>query len=223
MDQFLDFFINTQTTLSVVDVLINITLSGLFSFLVRFVFIQYAHTASNRMAFANIFFLLSVCTTLIIALIQSSIALSLGLVGALSIVRFRAAIKEPEELVYLFFCIAIGLGFGANEKLLTMASAIAILSYLMIRGKVSKKNTAAGEIYNFDITSGKLGVEDVVKAVKPYSSFVTLKRHSSDERSSNTCLSIELNSIENLDASVKHLKELDPAIKVSYISSNVLG
>ena len=44
-----------------------------------------------------------------------SLALSLGLVGALSIVRFRAAIKEPEELVYLFLVIGLGLAFGSNQ------------------------------------------------------------------------------------------------------------
>ena len=59
----------------------------------------------------NIFFKnftsLTLITTLIITVVKSSLALSLGLVGALSIVRFRAAIKEPEELVYLFICIAI--------------------------------------------------------------------------------------------------------------------
>ena len=57
---------------------------------------------------------------LIISIVKSSLALSLGLVGALSIVRFRAAIKEPEELVYLFFVISIGLSNGANQFLLSI-------------------------------------------------------------------------------------------------------
>ena len=53
-------------------------------------------------------------TYIVIMVVKNSLALSLGLVGALSIVRFRAAIKEPEELVYLFLIIAAGLGCGAN-------------------------------------------------------------------------------------------------------------
>ena len=48
-------------------------------------------------------------------IVKNSIALSLGLVGALSIVRFRAAIKEPEELTYLFLVIATGLGTGSGQ------------------------------------------------------------------------------------------------------------
>ena len=51
---------------------------------------------------------LAIITTLVITVIKFSLALSLGLVGALSIVRFRAAIKEPEELVFLFLIISIG-------------------------------------------------------------------------------------------------------------------
>ncbi|MEL0309828.1 MAG: DUF4956 domain-containing protein, partial [Gammaproteobacteria bacterium] len=57
----------------------------------------------------------SVTTCTVIIIVKYSLALSLGLVGALSIVRFRAAIKEPEELVYLFLVIALGLSFGANQ------------------------------------------------------------------------------------------------------------
>ena len=58
--------------------------------------------------------LITMTTMLIISIVKSSLALSLGLVGALSVIRFRAAIKEPEELTYLFLTIAIGLGFGAK-------------------------------------------------------------------------------------------------------------
>ena len=55
-------------------------------------------------------------TLLVISVVKSSLALSLGLVGALSIVRFRTPIKEPEELAYIFLAIAIGLALGADQK-----------------------------------------------------------------------------------------------------------
>lgn len=57
---------------------------------------------------------------LVITVVKSSLALSLGLVGALSIIRFRSAIKEPEELTYLFLAISLGLGFGANQTVITI-------------------------------------------------------------------------------------------------------
>ena len=76
-----------------------------------------------------LFLLLIPTMILIITIIKSSIALSLGLVGALSIVRFRTPVKEPEELAYIFIAIAIGLGLGANQVLPTIIgfSVIAIV------------------------------------------------------------------------------------------------
>tara|TARA_B100000959_G_scaffold272031_1_gene320892 strand:+ start:91 stop:627 length:537 start_codon:yes stop_codon:yes gene_type:complete len=79
----------------------------------------------------------------VIAVVKSSLALSLGLVGALSIVRFRAAIKDPEELVYLFLCIGIGLALGATDfsgtilglvKQMLLAFAIVIVATLFVLG-----------------------------------------------------------------------------------------
>ena len=61
----------------------------------------------------------TVATVVVISIVKSSLALSLGLVGALSIVRFRSAIKEPEELAYLFLSIGIGLGLGAGQRVVT--------------------------------------------------------------------------------------------------------
>ena len=77
---------------------------------------------------------------LIITIVKSSLALSLGLVGALSIIRFRAAIKEPEELSYLFMAIAIGLGFGADQTLITIIAFIIIMAIVVFSKKFSKKN-----------------------------------------------------------------------------------
>ena len=68
---------------------------------------------------------LTVC--FIIWIIQGSIALSLGLVGALSIVRFRTAIKDPEDLGYLFIAIATGIGSGAGQHIPTLAGISLLL------------------------------------------------------------------------------------------------
>jgi uncharacterized membrane protein YhiD involved in acid resistance len=76
---------------------------------------------------------------LVISIVKSSLALSLGLVGALSIVRFRTAIKEPEELIFLFIAIAIGLGVGADQRWATVVGVAAILGYLALRAMMSRK------------------------------------------------------------------------------------
>ena len=85
---------------------------------------------------SRVFPLILLTTVLVISIVKSSLSLSLGLVGALSIVRFRTPIKEPEELAYLFICIAAGLGLGANQTVPTVIGVVTILLVMII----SKKN-----------------------------------------------------------------------------------
>ena len=78
-------------------------------------------------------------TMLIITIVKSSLSLSLGLVGALSVVRFRTAIKEPEELSYAFLAIAVGIGLGANQILITILGSSIILLIIIINSKYKKE------------------------------------------------------------------------------------
>ena len=119
--------------------IVNLILTGLLSYFLGKIYIRYGMSLSNRKDFARNFVLLGLATMLIITIVQSSLALSLGLIGALSIVRFRAAIKEPEELIYLFLTIAIGLGMGANQRFKTVIAFIAISLIIWLSSKVSKK------------------------------------------------------------------------------------
>ena len=77
--------------------------------------------------------MISMTTMLIITIVKSSLALSLGLVGALSIVRFRTAIKEPEELTYIFISIAVGLGLGASQGLATTVGFLIIVGVIVYK------------------------------------------------------------------------------------------
>lgn len=73
---------------------------------------------------------IALTTLLVISVVKSSLALSLGLVGALSIVRFRTPIKEPEELAYIFLSIAIGLSLGADQRETAALGVLVILSFI---------------------------------------------------------------------------------------------
>ena len=100
----------------------NMFLAAVLAYILGRIYVKHGTSLSNRKMLSSNFVLLAMTTTLVIAIIKSSLALSLGLVGALSIVRFRAAIKEPEELMYLFLIIAIGLGMGAGQRLITIVA-----------------------------------------------------------------------------------------------------
>ena len=84
------------------------------------------------------FFILPIITFIITKTIYGNIALSLGMIGALSIVRFRTPIKEPEELAYLFMAIAIGLGLGAGQVPATIVATLIILLSMAIFSKFYK-------------------------------------------------------------------------------------
>ena len=69
-------------------------------------------------------------TFLVILIVKSSLALSLGLVGALSVIRFRTPVKEPEDLVFLFFAIALGIGYGALQILPTSIIFVILITLI---------------------------------------------------------------------------------------------
>ena len=129
-----------QTPLSLNSLLVNLVVGLIVSVLIKTHYRRFGSTITNREEFSNIFPFIVLTTILIISVVKSSLALSLGLVGALSIVRFRTPIKEPEELAYLFICIAAGLGFGANQTVLTLIAILFILtSVSFIKFKSKKK------------------------------------------------------------------------------------
>lgn len=94
---------------------------------------RFARVLSNKRKFSRLFVFLTATTMLMISVVKTSLALSLGLVGALSIVRFRTPIKEPEELAYLFLAIATGIGLGADQRLVTILIVAIVLGYLALR------------------------------------------------------------------------------------------
>ena len=115
----------------------NMAIGALLALGLERVYIRYGHSLSNRTMFARHFYLLAMTTTLIITVVQSSLTLSLGLIGALSIVRFRAAIKEPEELVYIFLAVGMGLALGANQLIVTVVAFLTITAIIWLRHRLS--------------------------------------------------------------------------------------
>ena len=91
----LDFFINKNIQIDLNSFVVSLFCAAILSLLIQLFYIKFSSTLSNRMHFSKNFVILGTTTCIIIMIVKNSLALSLGLVGALSIVRFRAAIKEP--------------------------------------------------------------------------------------------------------------------------------
>ena len=131
-DIFKSGFLESISEFSVTDVIIGM----LFALVIGlFIFLVYQKTFTGVMystGFAMTLIGLSLVTTLVIMAVTSNVVLSLGMVGALSIVRFRAAIKEPMEIVYLFWAIAAGIVIGAGMIPLAVIGSVIIGIVLLI-------------------------------------------------------------------------------------------
>jgi hypothetical protein len=79
--------------------------------------------------------LLTILTTMITLAISSNVALSLGMVGALSIVRYRTAIKDPGDLIFLFWAVGTGIAIGAKLHYLAMVGALVVILLLFTIGR----------------------------------------------------------------------------------------
>ena len=97
----LQFFLNKNIQIDLENFVINLVCAIILSFLIQLTYNRTSKSLSSATNFSRNFVVLGLTTTIVITIVKSSLALSLGLVGALSIVRFRAAIKEPEELIQM--------------------------------------------------------------------------------------------------------------------------
>ncbi len=131
-DIFKSSFLENVTEFSAADTLIGMIFALVMGL---FIFTVYKKTFNGVMystGFAMALVGLSLVTTLVIMAVTSNVVLSLGMVGALSIVRFRAAIKEPMEIVYLFWAIAVGIVIGAGMIPLAVIGSIIIGGILIL-------------------------------------------------------------------------------------------
>ena len=131
-DIFKSSFLENVSEFSMIDTLLGLAAALVISL---FIFVIYKKTLTGVMyssSFALTLVGLSLVTTLVIMPVTSNVVLSLGMVGALSIVRFRTAIKEPVEIVFLFWSLASGIVIGAGMVPLAMIGSAIIGIVLLL-------------------------------------------------------------------------------------------
>ena len=131
-DIFKSSFLESVSEFSIIDTLLAMAAALVIGL---FIFMIYKKTLTGVMyssGFALTLIGLSLVTTLVIMAVTSNVVLSLGMVGALSIVRFRAAIKEPVEIVFLFWSLAAGIVIGAGMIPLSIIGSVIIGIILLL-------------------------------------------------------------------------------------------
>jgi len=202
--------------------LVNLILTAILTWILGWVYTKFGESLSNRKIFARNFLMLALTTMLVISIVKSSLALSLGLVGALSIVRFRAAIKEPEELVYLFLAIGIGLGLGAEEPLLTICALIVILGIIMLR-KLGHTGAVQNNVCVHLSSAKQIALTSVVKVFAEVGATASLRRFDEMPERTEFSFVVQFVTPERLEEFSRAIKNLDPEMKVSFVDDRGLG
>lgn len=231
MEQLLDSAV-TKTTflgdshLSLLTLLGNLVIGTVLALILRWHFSRFGSTLSNKEEFGLIFPFILLTTLLIITVVKSSLALSLGLVGALSIVRFRTPIKEPEELAYLFLAIAMGLGLGANQPLPTIVAALTILGIMtgvkFRQHSVQQKNLYLSLDWAGDPTESPPQLDQLNQIVADHTLISDLRRYDLRAGALETSYFIDIKSPGHLAQLADELKTRFPNIGVTFIDQTHL-
>lgn len=218
-----DLFWNPTDLAALPSLVLRLVVAALLGILLGQVYVRFGQTLSNRKVFARNFVVLIVTTTLIISIVRTSVALSLGLVGALSIVRFRAAIKEPEELAFLFLAISVGLGLGAGAALITVVALLIILTFFAFRAVLSRK-PGPPNLY-LTVTSpasANLSASQILEALGSSGASASLKRFDQTPDQLEAAFMVDFKHVSRLEQFQQRLRELSPEVKISCLDDRGL-
>lgn len=211
IEELIDFNLTNPIDIPLGNFVLNLFLTILLTLGISFLYSRYGDSLSNRKSFGNNYPLIGIATFLIITIIKSSLALSLGLVGALSIVRFRSAIKEPEELAYIFFTIAIALGFGANQIYVTILGFLVFAVFIIVKKTRSKKQRY--DLVKFIIIESKEDIDVITNVLKPNVENLSLKRLETNNGLNEYIFNAEITSFDTLTELRKGILEKDSNAK----------
>lgn len=206
---FLQGFAATEITTTTVVVALGIAcaLALYIFFLYRIVTRKTFYSKTFNITLAGV----SVITAALILTMQSSVVLSLGMVGALSIVRFRTAIKEPLDLMFLFWAISVGIicGAGLAEVAVILSVLVTLVTLVLDHLPVARAPMI------LVVNAGRLDAEDMVcEVVKKYAKHYKVKSRNLTEASLDLVVEVRTSQGSSL---VRDVMELDSVTSVSLL------
>src|ERR1035437_1767757 len=219
-----ELFWNPTDLASLPSLVLRLIVAAMLGILLGLAYVHFGQALLNRRVFARNFIVLVVTTTLIISIVRSSVALSLGLVGALSIVRFRAAIKEPEELAFLFLTISAGLGLGAGAALITVVALVLIVGLIAIRSLLYRRPGPPNLYLTVSSpAAANLGASQILAALAAVGASATLKRFDQTPDLIEAAFVVDFKQVARLEQFNQRLRELSPQVKISCLDDAGLG
>jgi uncharacterized membrane protein YhiD involved in acid resistance len=196
---------------SVINILIGLTLTFAITLVIFYIYKLTFTGVIYSQSYGITLILLSLVTSMIIMTISSNVILSLGMVGALSIVRFRTAIKDPRDVAFMFWAIAVGISCGAGMFVTAIISTLFIGIVVTIMTKTKYVHTSYLLIINYH-----------VEAYTEMALVLDELRYSLKSKMVNDCqveLVLELKKIKDNTAFVEHLSAIEgvkSAVVVKY-------
>ena len=205
--------IKDQSTLSWEQIAANILVSGILGFLI-FISYMISHRGTIYSKKFNVsLVVLTVLTSMVMTVIGNNVALSLGMVGALSIVRFRTAIKDSRDTVYIFWTIIVGICCGVGDFVVAgVGSAFVFILFLIlgaiknnnrmlviIRGSRTKEAQIQAVMYKFFGAKAVLRVKNSTTESIEFIYEITVKLLSQAERKNNIGICDEIYKIGNIE------------------------
>lgn len=209
--QVIDQFSNTGgQNIGIATVLMTLAVTFLLGVVL---FMTYKKTYNNiayNHSFNVSIVIMSLITATIILTIRSNLVLSLGMVGALSIVRFRSAIKDPMDIVYLFWAISVGITTGAQLYFVAIIATVIIASIIFVMMQITSKLDIFLLIINYE--------EAAEMELLDYISKLDQKLKSKRVTHGNVELTLEIQSVQNGTVFVDEISRIIGVENVSFVS-----
>ncbi|MFN2103274.1 MAG: DUF4956 domain-containing protein [Candidatus Promineifilaceae bacterium] len=216
--------LTTPAPLSLETLGANMLIAIILASIVAWYYTSFGRSLSNRSRLASILPVMAMIIVLIISVVKSSLALSLGLVGALSIVRYRTAIKEPEELMYIFLAIAIGVGLGADQRWPTVLAVAIILIFLLVRSYLRPRAPRSNLFLNVSAENGQNAFKQVNDLLREHVDEADLRRLDDNESGFQATYLIKTSSDEAVSQLLDDLRDTFPEGDFSFVEQdNLLG
>ena len=214
-DIFKNSFVNmfAQTNISTSQIFMSMLVTCVIALYIFAVYRLLARKTFYNKSFNMSLTAITLITAIVILTVQSNIVISLGMVGALSIVRFRTAVKDPMDLAFMFWAIAAGIACGASmiEIAIIGSLFITIMMFVLDRVPVAR----AAQILVINVNAGADYMDEVKTAVEEHSKYFKVKSRNVSDTQLDVVVEVFTKDEDEL---VKAVKGLDKVNSVSLLA-----
>lgn len=213
---------NAVSPISFPELLINILVAVVVGLICYYLYRTSTIVRQGDSRFGALLALIVLITAVIITFIKSSLILSIGLVGALSIVRFRTPIKDPVDLGFLFAAIAFGIGIGSSQTQYAIFACLIFAGTLWVLGQFVSKNSIFNS-YVLEVSGieGMNDLEKIQKQITELTLYASILRLEAKENGYDSYVEFTVNKNNNVVEILSILKQSYPKFKFNIIRTHV--